>query len=349
MRILLIKLRHLGDTLLMTPLLRFIQEEIPGAEVDVMVRSSCEAVLENNPDVHRVFAIARPETDRRTVRSALEENSALFSGIRRTKYDFAFDLSDSDRAKLWVFLSRAKVRGFRNAGVIRSWKHFVFNYFDDGDLPSEHQVVKDFETVRRIMRLKGEPGPLRFYPRVDEGQFLKRFPWLDENGRFVVLHATSRWSFKEWVLQRWAQVADAVFEKGYKIVFTGGPDGREQETVRVIRSFMVHPSLSVAGAVSLHQLGYILGRASLFLGVDTFAMHLAAAMQTPSVALFGPSQLSAWIPWKNQVKVPSRECICDGVRCVACANPIALCLGNITVKQVIQAVEAIDLAPPSAG
>lgn len=344
MRILLIKLRHLGDTLLLTPLLRFLKETIPGVEVDVMVRSSCEAVLENNPDVNRVFAIARPEVNQRTLRVAIEENAELFFGIRRTEYDFAFDLSDSDRAKLWVFLSGARIRGFRSAGARRTWKHLVFNRFDDAPLSSEHQVVKDFETVCRIMRLEGEPGPLRFHPLVDEESLEMRFPWLNGERRFVVLHATSRWSFKEWVPQRWAQVADAMVEKGYRVIFSGGPDLREQETIRGIQAFAVHPSVSIAGTVSLHEFGYILGRACLFLGVDTFAMHLAAAMQTPTVALFGPSQISAWTPWKNRAEIPTIDCGCDGSRYIACANPVARCLSSILVRQVVGAVERLETA-----
>jgi heptosyltransferase III len=347
MRILLIKLRHLGDTLLLTPLLRFLKETIPGVEVDVMVRSSCEAVLENNPDVNRVFAIARPEVNQRTLHVAIEENVALFLGIRRTEYDFAFDLSDSDRAKLWVFLSGAKIRGFRSGGARRSWKHLVFNRFDDAPLSSEHQVVKDFETVCRIMRIGGEPGPLRFNPLVGEESLAKRFPWLNGGRRCVVLHPTSRWSFKEWVPDRWALVADAMFEKGYQVVFSGGPDVREQEAIRRIQAFAAHPSVSIAGNVSLHEFGYILGRACLFLGVDTFAMHLAAAMQTPTVALFGPSQISAWIPWKNRAEIPPRECACDGVRCIACADPVARCLLSISVEQVMRAVENVELVRPA--
>ena len=117
MRVLLIKLKHLGDTLLLTPTIRFLKERFPGIEIDVIVRSSCEAILESNPDVSRVLAVARPESERRTWRSGLRENLRLIRTIIGTSYDFAFDLSDSDRAKIWVLLSRAKVRGFRRIVV----------------------------------------------------------------------------------------------------------------------------------------------------------------------------------------------------------------------------------------
>ena len=352
MRILLIKLRHLGDTLVLTPTLRFLKEQFPDAEIDVMVRASCEALLENNPDVHRVFGIARPEPEYRTFSSAVRENLTLLSGIRDTSYDFAFDLSDSDRAKLWVMISRAKVRGFRRAGVAHSWKHMAFNCFDEEPLSSEHQVVKDFETVTRIMGLKGEPGPMQFHPHVNAADLIRRFPWLEAQKRFAVIHATSRWSFKEWIPERWAKVADAVSVMGYTVVLSGGPDAREQETVRQIQELSMVPTIPIAGAVSLHEFGYILGRAGLFLGVDTFAMHLAAAMQTPTVALFGPSQCSAWTPWQNRAEIPTTHCVCQGHQYRTCADPVAKCLAPLSVEQVLKSVDRLfhkTFAVESAG
>ncbi len=345
MRVLIVKLRHLGDTLLLTPTLRFIKERFPDAQVDVIVRSSCEAIIETNPDVHRVFAIARPEAGQRTSLSSIRENVVLLLGVCRTKYDFAFDLSDSDRAKVWVWLSRAQIRGFRRSGVPHSWKQKVFNRFDDLPLSSEHQVVKDFETVTRIMGVKGQPGPLKFYPKVDDLSLARRFSWLDSPKPFAVLHPTSRWTFKEWIPQRWAEVIDCVSSLGFNIVLSGGPDPRERETVSHIQKLTNVATVSIAGAVSLHEFGYILGRARLFLGVDTFAMHLAAAMQTPTVPLFGPSQLRAWTPWKNRAAVPPTICNCDGSQYRSCATPVSKCLNDLSVASVLKCVQQLGVIP----
>ncbi len=311
-----------------------------------MVRASCEVILENNPDVSRVFSIARPETHQRTIRTALEENIRLFSGILRTKYDFAFDLSDSDRAKLWVWLSRARVRGFRRAGLERSWMHTVFTHFDELPLSSAHQVVKDFETVTRIMGIQGEPGPLRFHPKTDASDLGSRLPWLHAPKPFAVVHATSRWSFKEWIPQRWAEVIDRVSAMGLHVVLSGGPDPRERETISRIQSLATTPTTAIAGEVSIHELGYILGRARLFLGVDTFAMHLAAAMKTPTVSLFGPSQLKAWTPWQNRAAIPKTLCECPGSRYRECANPVSRCLSGLSVASVLDCVERLEILSP---
>lgn len=346
MNILIVKLRHLGDTLLLTPTLRCIKERFPHAKIDVMVRASCEALLQSNPDVHRVFAIARPEAEQRTFYSAVSENLALLSGILSTQYDFAFDLSDSDRAKLWIWLSKAKIRGFRRSGLKPSWKQRIFNRFDDLPLSSEHQVVKDFETVTRIMGISGKAGPLRFVPRVDPQSLCEKFPWLSLPQPFVVLHATSRWSFKEWAEEHWAGVVDALHELGFTVVLSSGPAPREMQTVSCIQSLASAPTVSIAGAVSLDELAYILARARMFLGIDTFAMHLAAAMQTPTVALFGPSQLRAWTPWQNHAEIPLTHCQCDGSQYRACAQPVSKCLSSLSVAQVMESVQRLGVSSP---
>ena len=346
MRVLLIKLKHLGDTLLLTPTIRFLKERFPGIEIDVIVRSSCEAILESNPDVSRVLAVARPESERRTWRSGLRENLRLIRTIIGTSYDFAFDLSDSDRAKIWVLLSRAKVRGFRRIDVKPSWKHRVFNRFDDATLTSHHQVMRDFETVTRIMGVTGDAGPLTFHPSVDEADLIRRFPWACASQPSAVIHPTSRWSFKEWLPEHWAAVADGLAALGLQVVFTGGPDALERETIAKIQSHARIPHISVAGQVSVHEFGYILKRARLFLGIDTFAMHLAAAMQTPSVALFGPSLVPAWTPWKNRAEVIAGPCHCNPSTHRECARPHTVCMASITAASVLEA--AVQLTDPNS-
>lgn len=338
MRVLLIKLKHLGDTLLLTPTIRFLKETFPDILIDVIVRSSCEPLLESNPDVSRVFAIARPEAKRRTWWAGLRENLRLIQIISTTRYDFAFDLSDSDRAKVWVWLSRAKVRGFRRIDVKPSWKHRVFNRFDDAPLVSLHQVGRDFETVTRIMGVSGNAGPLTFHPRVDEIALTGRFAWIRSSKPYAVIHPTSRWAYKEWLPERWAEIADRLANIGYRVIVSGGPEPREAETVALIQSLAKSQPLSIAGQSSLHEFGYILGCARMFLGIDTLAMHLAAAMQTPTVALFGPSVISAWTPWGIRAEVVSGACACNPSNYASCAPGHTPCMVAISVSSVMEAV-----------
>jgi len=97
-KVLLVKLNHLGDTLLATPTLRLLRNRFPQAEIDVVVRAGCEAVLEGNGDASRVITVPGAK--------------ALLAVLGR-RYDYAFDLSSSDRAKLLILASLARARNAR--------------------------------------------------------------------------------------------------------------------------------------------------------------------------------------------------------------------------------------------
>jgi heptosyltransferase-3 len=305
MKILLVKLNHLGDTLLLTPTIRFLKEQFPAAEIDVLVRAGCEEVLRGNPDIHRIFSIGGREKAGGFMRNA--------RGILLRRYDYAFDLSDSGRAKFWILLSAARIRGINGAYNSVGWQRRLFNRVSLFKWGPEHQVFRDFRTVTEIIGLKGEPGPLRFYPQAEFENMPGILPVPDN---FAVIHPTSRWAFKQWLPERWAEVADEIRRRhGLAVIFSTGPARREVEYV---------------------QLGALLGRAKHFCGVDTVAMHLAAAMQTPTVALFGPSSEWSWRPWQCRHELALGDCSCKRTRQFICdkTKPYP-CMERITVEEVL--------------
>ena len=114
MKILLAKLNHLGDTLLLTPTTRFLKEQFPAGEIDVLVRAGCEEVLCGNPDIRQICSIGGPDKIKNVFRNA--------RGLLLRRYDYAFDLSDSGRAKFWILLSAARIRGINDAYHSAGWQ-----------------------------------------------------------------------------------------------------------------------------------------------------------------------------------------------------------------------------------
>lgn len=337
MKILLAKLNHLGDTLLLTPTIRFLKEQFPATEIDVIVRAGCEEVLRGNPDIRQIFSVGDSQ-ETKNVRPA--------RGILLRRYDYAFDLSDSGKAKLWILLSAARIRGINDAYHSVGWKRRLFNRVSNFEWGMQHQVLRDFRTVADVMELKGEPGPLRFYPQAEPGNLQNILP-ASEN--FAVIHPTSRWAFKQWLPERWAAVADEIRRRhGLTVIFSTGPAQREIEYVRTILGAAREKHFSTEGKLSLHELGLLLQRAKLFCGVDTVAMHLAAAMQTPTVALFGPSSEWSWHPWQCRHQIILGECSCKATRQFICdkSKPYP-CMERITTDAVVSAADKIltDLNP----
>jgi len=345
-KFLLVKLNHIGDTLLMTPTIRWLRDTYPDAQIDVVVRKGCEGVLEANADISHIFTIARPERSKRKLLEQIKDFLHLISGIGLRRYDYAFDLSNSDRAKLILFLSAAKHRGInRWHNPITGWKAFLFTDFSDYAWGSDHQVLKDFRTVTDILGLPAKPGPLQMEVRDLLPKVRKRFGTRPK--AYLHLHPVSRWSFKEWPPERWAKVLSLLLKKHtLQVVISSGPDPREiavTERIATIlqRSGFPMPILT-RGETTLRELGALIGDARVFLGVDTVAMHIAAAVHTPTVALFGPSDEWSWHPWQVPHKVVLGTCPCKQTRRFVCDRTLTPpCLEEIAVENVVSAAREL--------
>lgn len=337
MKILLCKLNHLGDTLLLTPTIRFLKEKNPGAQIDVLVRSGCETILSCNPDVNNVIPVARPESSERTCQSAVSEFLNAFSKLFLRRYDYAFDLSDSDRSKLWMLLSASKVRCVNDAYNTLGRKRWAVNRVSRFKWGREHQVLKDFQTILDCFSLTGDPGKLQFHTNGNESSVIEKLPYFSDIGKFIIIHPTSRWAFKQWDARRWSKVAD-ILKREYNrnVIVTCGPDKREVAMARKILELAEEEHFTTEGRINLHELGWVISRAELFLGIDTVSMHLAAAVQTPIVALFGPSSEWSWRPWLCEHELVLGECDCKKTRNFICdKSKIFPCMERIQVKDVI--------------
>lgn len=342
-RFLIIKLNHLGDTLLLTPSLSYLRSRFPDARIDVVVRKGCEAVLEGNPDIHRVFTVAPPSKER-----SVANRESFFNLLRevwRSRYDYAFDLSNSDRAKLLVLASRAAVRGINDSCCYLGWKRWIFNHFSHFEWARQHQVLRDFRTIVDVLDFpevatpNDEECPSLFVNSdVDLSPLCAAIPKLKLKAPFVVIHPVSRWQFKQWLPENWAQVADSLFEqKGLQVVFSCGPSANERIYIESILSICKCQHLTTDGKLSLRELAALMKRAHLFLGVDTVAMHLAAAVQLPSVVLFGPSSEWSWHPWRSPYQLVLGDCSCKKSRRFICdKSKIYPCMAAIEVDSVLR-------------
>ena len=339
MRILLVKLNHIGDTLLMTPTIKHIKESFPNARIDVVVRKGCEGVLEGNEHIEEIFTIAKPEKKNRKFGESLKELYKVSKALISKKYDWAFDLSNSDRAKLLILLSGAKYRGINRWNANLGFKKYLFNRFSDYAWGKNHQVLKDFKTIQEIMQTSGEAGTLHINLEGIDNALLQRFDL--SPSKYIVIHPTSRWSFKEWSIFKWREVGNYFIQKGYKVVVTCGPSKRETEYAeKIVKN--IENAFSTNGKTTLKELAFLIKNAKLFLGIDTAAMHIAAAVQTPVVALFGPTDEWSWHPWKVEHRLALGECPCKIARKITCdKSKILPCMESIEVNEVISAAEEL--------
>ena len=159
---------------------------------------------------------------------------------------------------------------------------------------------------------------------------------------YVHLHPASRWQFKCWPAVKTAGLIDKLQALGERVLVTAAPDAEELELLARIRALATTSFADLSGKLTLKQLGAVSRNAKLFVGVDSAPMHIASAMQTPVVALFGPSGEFNWGPWQ----VPHRVVASDHA-CRPCGNDgcgggkISECLSTLAVSEVLQAVQAL--------
>ena len=295
MRILFTKLRHIGDNLLITPVIVATRQVFPDAEIWVAVRRGTEGILFGCPEIDRIITTARPEEGRRTWQDLFHDLATL-AKVLRTPFDHAIELGDNDRGRTIVASSMAKNRAthLSDLGLNALWRR-CFTAVVSTERGHLHQVEMDYMTPREVLGLPEEIPPLRFDASATK-------TWLPgknlEPGSFAILHASTRWHCKSWPLERWRETLRRILEFTPRVIVSCGPAREEITEANAIKDGFGDCVMSTVGEATWPKLAWLMERARYYVGVDTAAMHLAAAMQCPIVSLFGHSVPGQFGPWK---------------------------------------------------
>jgi heptosyltransferase-3 len=350
-RVLVTKLRHHGDVLLAAPVLSTLKAHAPQAEIDALVYADTAPMLEGHPALAQLHRIDRAWKQAGAMtRMAYEWR--LWRALKARRYDLIVHLT-SQRRGLW--LTRTLKPRFSVAPRLKTpdalWeKSFTHLYALPERGNTRHTVEVNLDALRRLgiaptpetSRVVLVPGAEAEAAVTDKLASLAGRP-------FIHCHPASRWMFKTWPAERTAALLDQLATEGHAIVVTAGPAEPERALVRAILGNMQSQPLDLAGQLTLKQLAALTARARLFIGVDSAPMHIAAAMGTPTVALFGPSGEHEWGPWGviHQV-VTSTEHACRPCGQDGCnGSKISECLTTLPVARVKAAVDAL-LATPAA-
>ncbi|WJY14995.1 putative lipopolysaccharide heptosyltransferase III [Pectobacteriaceae bacterium CE90] len=344
-RILITKFRHHGDVLLTSPLFSILRKRYPDAQIDALVFAETAEMLALHPDIDHLYTVDKKWKKLGPVKQIAKE-WALLKTLRQQRYDAIIHLTESMRG-FWI----ARVAGiplgvtFRNISrdKLSFWRK-TFQYRVPR-VARRHTVESHLDTLRVLgIQPEGEERRLQLIPG-DEAdheleQKLRAQQWQGQS--FIVVHPTSRWLFKCWKSSAMAATINTLCERGHTIVLSASPADNEMAMIADIKSQLTYPVLDLSGQLSLKQLASLIGKAQLLLGVDSVPMHIASAMQTPVVALFGPSGDTEWAPWMtvNRVVVsdhhPCRPCGKDGCG----GSKVSDCLQQIGVQQVLLAIDS---------
>lgn len=286
-RILVVATLRIGDVLLTTPLIRSLRRAWPQANISVLVFAGTEGILQNNPDIDDIITVSR--------RPTFFEHLQLLLRLWRS-YDLAISTMTNDRATLYARVGGKQAIGAIDAGAKHRWKRRMLSQHSETEIVNTH-------TVLNYLRLADLVGVQRCYEVVvgwkeeDIATVRAAIPFDMEVRPYVVLHAFPMYVYKAWKKEAWLELATWLEEKGMHIVLTGGNDPAEMANVKALQELMPVGTVNFAGLLDFSEVAYLLSEARAYVGPDTVVTHLAAAVGTPTVALFGPSNPVKWGPW----------------------------------------------------
>lgn len=332
--VLIIKLRYIGDVLLATLTARAIKSARPDVRVTMLVTRGTEDVLLGNPDIDEVLILDK---------DSLAAQWQLITGLRRRRFDAVLDLTDGDRAAFLSWISGAPVRIGFNDG--HRWQGRFYTQVVRFERGVQHRIDRDLEALKLVNIQAGSQDPHVWLTPEEEqsaDQLLEQLG-VQRSRPIVILQPGARYWFKAWPPERFAELADRLASQYGCQVLIGG-SRQESDLAQQIRQMAKSRPIVMAGRTTVRQFASIAKRSALFVGNDSGAMHIASAVGTPVVALFGPSNPREWHPRGGLVEVLYKDLDCRRHCAPTCTRGEENCMKLIAVDEVFAAAQRLLLA-----
>jgi len=349
MKILIVKLSAIGDVIHTLPALTALRRHHPNAQIDWLIEDAAADLVQGHAALSRALVWRRREFVKLLRAGKLSSAVRLFLSmvlaLRDTRYDLIIDFQALLKSSLWIFLAR----GRRKAGYGQGMEHSENSHFFLNErIPAVSMQIHALDRGLRLLQALGIPDFQVLYdlPLGEEDERAAE-QILIENGilldqPFIAINPVAKWPTKLWAVERFRELTECLLGKGFQVVFTGSKEDRPvlDEITRTLSS----PAVRLDGRTSLKVLAAVYRSARVVVTTDTGPMHLAAAVGTPVVSLFGPTA-----PWRTGPYGEGHVVLRVGMSCSPCFSksckttefePMA-CMNRITVEQVVDAVACL--------
>ena len=299
-KILIIATRQIGDTLITTPLIKRAHTIWPDAQIDFLGFQNAVGILEGNPYLHQIIGSSpKPKT---------KEYLQLIQKIFRA-YDLAIITQPSDRAYFYGWLAAPHRVGVCHPGLEdHGWKKWItkaqvpINYFEQHVVTEKLRLLDSFIDVADLedptllpieKKIAIDPPKDTVLPLI-----CREIAPLS-----VLIHPSPLNAYKKWPLAHWQGLIEHLTQQHIPVLISGGPSNVDhtlaQEILAGLSLSAKSQTINLTGAISFSELGAILRKVRAYVGVDTSVTHLAAACNTPLIALFGATPPTNFGPWPN--------------------------------------------------
>ena len=330
-RILIIKLSALGDLILSIPALKAIRKKYPQpSAITCVVGKDIASILTNCPYIDKIVSYDFKGRDR-----GIFGLFKIGKGLRRNNFDLAIDLQNNRRSHILSALSLAPRRyGYKNK---------KFSLFLNKTIVEDKFILGPLEHQFRILKMLGielKDKKIELWPAKEDFKYVETLldsEWLNRQQPLVGIHlgSSKRWLTKRWPLEYIANLSENLALKDVRVVISAERiDPRELKMLQDLTK-KSRPIIA-CGKTSINQLGCLIKRCGVFVVGDTAPLHIAAAVGTPVVALFGPTDPKRHLSSAEEIAVINKELPCQPCYKPQCSS--IECMKQISVEQVQEAI-----------
>ncbi len=330
-RILVIKISAIGDAILAVPSFKALKKKFPSSNVVCLVGHQAKDVFQRCPYIDELIVCDFKKKDK-----GGRGLWRLAKKLVRRRFDMVIDFQNNKKSHFLSYVSFAPERfGYHNGKFSFLLNHKIK---DPGDSigPVEHQF-----RVLKMLDIPYEDQTLELWPSFEDRAFAGNFLTQNNiNPEWLIginVGVSPRWESKRWLARRFVQLCDELSQKGFQVILTGGPSDASFAK-SILDTTESKPWCAVA-QTTLMQLAALIGKCRVFVTSDSAPLHVAAAMGTPVVALFGPTDARRHMPPAPKAVVLQKGCL----PCYeeACKKRNHLCMTKITAEDVLRAIEQL--------
>lgn len=333
-RVLVVKLRSIGDTVLSTPSLIALKRFIPDAEIDLLLEDWVAPLLDGFEGV-RVIPVG----------SSLRDRLSVAMKLRHRHYDIAFNLHGGTTATFFTRASGAKQRvGFANYQYSFLYDHLLTSASDFWHTTPTHSAEQQLALLGFVgVPVQDRPRSRLVVTHAAEASINAK---LDNSGlrtphsAFALLHPGTAFYTKQWPAENFARTAEFLAEKGLNAIAISS---KAESQILMKLTAATKVPITTFDDLTLPEITALASRARLFVGNDSGMAHIAAAVNTPTVVVFGSSNRDHWRPWTdapNEIVFEEFACQpCAGYECREFGDP--RCILTIRCESVFAAIDRL--------
>lgn len=333
-KLLVIRLRSIGDTVLTTPSLVALRRFLPHTSIDILLEDWVAPVLDGSPLVDRVISISRHSNAAR---------ARVARDLHRTGYDVVYNLHGGTTATFLARASGATHRvGYAHYQYARLYNHIAPSPQEIWSRPTLHSVEQQLALIGWTgVPVSDRPATqLAVTEKAARSVSAKLAAHNIYDEPLAMIHPAAAFETKQWPAENFARVIDEVAVRGLRPVVIVAPKEKQ-----ILDSVVQGSSARVIGFndLCLPEVTALAARAQLFVGNDSGIAHMAAAVNIPCVVVFGSSNVAHWRPWttnKHEVVREEMKCQpCHGYFCAEFERPE--CILRIPVERVVAAIDRL--------